>query len=62
MANNNGTWQCPTCSTKAKVEGRNLTIYLASTLRPQWPLSGHQDCELAKDIDHVDFSKLTKVG
>ncbi len=60
MANHDGTWECPTCKVKAKVQARNVTIALAPALNPHFPL--HRDCELAKDLDHVRFDKLTKVG
>lgn len=60
MANNNGVWQCPSCLAKAKVEGRNIKVFVPPTLQPRWPL--HPDCELAKDTDHINFSQLTKVG
>lgn len=59
---NDGTWQCLECGTKAKVEGRNLTLYLLPSLHPQWPIRGHTECQLAQDIDHIDFSKLKKIG
>lgn len=58
---NDGTWICSVCGTKARVEGRNLTIFLLPTLFPQWPIRGH-NCPLAQDIDHIDFSKLEKIG
>ncbi len=60
MTNHDGIWVCPTCGAKAQVAGRHVTVTLAPTLNPHWPL--HFDCELAKDLDHVDFGKLTKVG
>jgi hypothetical protein len=60
MAKLDGTWECPTCQMRAKVAGRNVTIVLAPSLNPHWPL--HRDCELAKDLDHIDFGKLSKVG
>ena len=60
MAKHDGIWECPTCKVRAKVQGRNVTIVLAPSLNPRWPL--HWDCELAKDVDHIKFGKLTKVG
>ena len=54
---NNGRWRCPTCKVEADVEGRNLHVYVQGHT---WPL--HWDCELAQDIDHIDFSKLERVS
>ena len=52
----NGRWRCPTCRVEADVEGRNLHVYVVGY---SFPL--HWDCELAQDIDHIDFSKLERV-
>jgi len=57
---NNGKWRCPACKVEADVEGRNLHIRVVGVMGYRWPL--HDDCELAKDIDHIDFSKLEKVS
>ena len=52
----NGRWRCPTCRVEADVQDRNITVYVEGHT---WPL--HWDCELAQDIDHIDFSKLERV-
>lgn len=54
---NNGRWRCPACQVEAVVDGRSLTVYLKSQA---WPL--HFDCELGKDFDHIDFTKLERVS
>lgn len=57
---NDGTWKCIDCGTTAEVKGRKITVYPPPSLYPHWPL--HYDCPLASDIDHINFSKLVKVG
>lgn len=55
--NNDGRWRCPTCQVEADVKDRKITVYIVGHT---WPL--HFGCELAEDIDHIDFSKLERVG
>jgi len=57
---NHGRWRCPTCKVEADIEGRNLHVYVAGNQGHTWPL--HYDCEFVNDIDHIDFSKLEKIG
>lgn len=60
MPDHDGIWECPVCQAKAEVKGRDIHVFLLPSFKLVWPL--HPDCELGKDIDHIDFSKLTKVG
>jgi len=58
----NGRWRCPTCKVEAYVKDRAIHVYVeghtsAATI---WPL--HSDCPFTQDIDHIDFSKLERVG
>jgi len=52
-----GRWKCPTCKIEMQVRGRKLTIFMVGMQFPK-----HKGCELGKDIDHIDFSKLEKIG
>ena len=54
---NDGVWKCPACETKAEVKDRTLEIHIVGHIFPR-----HNDCEFAKTIDDIDFSKLEKIG
>ncbi len=54
---NDGKWRCPTCQVEADVKDREIHVYIQGQ---SWPL--HYDCELAKVIAHIDFSKLEKIS
>jgi len=54
---NDGRWRCPVCKVEADIEGRKVHVYVTGH---SWPL--HWDCEFAKDLDHIDFSKLERVS
>ena len=56
MTNHDGTWKCPKCEITAVVKGRDISVYLTGHTFPL-----HGDCELGKEIDLIDFSKLEKV-
>jgi len=52
-----GRWRCPICKVEILIEGRKITIFMVGRQFPK-----HGGCELGKDIDHIDFSKLEKIG
>lgn len=54
---NNGRWKCPTCLVEADIKDREIHVYVQGHT---WPL--HYDCPFTDDIDHLDFSKLERVG
>ncbi len=54
----NGRWRCPTCKVEADVKDRTIHVYIQGG--QSWPL--HYDCAFVDDIDHIDFSKLEKIG
>lgn len=56
------TWKCPKCKMQVTITGQSKTI--KSSLDPQKAVQGfptHSDCELARPIKKMDFTKLTKV-
>jgi len=57
MGKNDGRWRCPTCKVEADIKDRTVHVYVQGHI---WPL--HWDCELANDLDHIDFSKLEKIS
>lgn len=57
--NNDGKWKCPTCGVEADVKGREIHVHVVAR-GYNWPL--HYDCELANDIDHIDFTKLERLS
>ena len=56
-------WRCPKCQMTAEIKGNSKTI--KSRVDPSHAVQSfptHTDCELAKPIRKMDFSKLEKVG
>lgn len=58
MVNNNGTYKCLTCQTVIVIEGNKSRIEIKGKSR-NWP--SHRDCEIAKSVNEIDFTKLQKV-
>lgn len=57
------TWKCPKCKIKVEIKGTSKTI--KSSLSLQNTIQGfptHSDCELARSIKKMDFTKLTRVS
>lgn len=56
------TWKCPKCKLKVEIKGNSKMIN--SSVGPGKATQGfptHSDCELARPIKKMDFTKLTKV-
>ena len=56
------TWKCPKCKIEAEIKGKTKTI--KSTVDMERTIQSfptHSDCELARPISKMDFSKLIKV-
>jgi hypothetical protein len=56
-------YRCPTCKVVADIDPQKKTVRISLTGARgdlSFPRPGHQ-CELAKGIDSIDFSKLEKV-
>lgn len=56
------TYKCPKCKMEAEIKGNTKTI--KSQVDPGRTIQGfptHTDCELAKPIRKMDFSKLQKL-
>jgi hypothetical protein len=55
-------YKCPKCKFEAEIKGNHKII--RSSVNPSRTTQGfptHSDCELARPIKKMDFSKLTKV-
>lgn len=55
-------WKCPKCKTEAEITGNTKRIKHRldpSTAVQSFP--SHRDCELAKPIKKMNFTKLVKV-
>lgn len=63
MPNTTITYKCPKCKYQAQIKGNQKTI--KSKVDPSRTIQGfptHSDCELARPIKKMDFSKLIKVS
>lgn len=55
-------WKCPKCKVEAEIKGK--TKHIRTEVSPSRTIQGfptHKDCELAKPIDKIDFTKLVKI-
>lgn len=56
------TWKCPKCKMVAEIKGKTKTIKAdLSESKAKQGFPTHADCELAKPVHKIDFSKLIKV-
>jgi len=56
-------YKCPKCKVEAEIDINKKTKKITHSLnlnRPQMTFPTHSDCELAKPISKMDFSKLEK--
>lgn len=54
-------WRCPKCKATAEIKGNVKTI--KSKVAPgSQGFPTHRDCQLARPIAKMDFSKLVKIG
>lgn len=56
-------YKCPKCKMEAEIDIKNKSKKITHSLnvnRPQHTFPTHPDCELAKPVGKMDFSKLEK--
>lgn len=56
-------WKCPKCKIEAKIDKAKKSkeiVHIINPERTQMCFPTHADCELARPIGKMDFSKLEK--